>query len=249
MPKNGMSLSDNVFQLMLSRIRSGEWRPGTVIPSQRQLVEEFGISGVPLREALSMMKTLGILEIQQGRKSIVRQLDTEVLEQLFPLVFCLEGEQCFDEVNELRLALEPRAAMLAAKRRSDKDVEELTRLVAMHRDLLQNDDDPRFFEADLNFHLRIAEATRNPFFRLLQGVFSNLVIRAQMRRGCGFSLERRQHANRAHESILYAIANKDAQGASIEMEAHVRESKSHHVLMERSSAEYFNSEDLAAISS
>jgi len=234
MKRNAGSLADDVLRRMMDRIRSGEWKPGTVIPSQRQLVNDLGVSGVPLREALSMMKTLGVLEIRQGRKSVVRRMDTDVLQQLFPLGICLEleDEQSFNHISELRLALEPRTAGLAAERRTQDDLDALLRLtqaLRAHHSVGGNE----FFDADLAFHLRVAEATGNPLFPLLLKSISGFVFHAQ-HWGCNQVVERRLRAVWSHESIYDAILNRDAQRAVVEMEAHLRYSATHYLPEENS---------------
>jgi GntR family transcriptional repressor for pyruvate dehydrogenase complex len=218
------SCVDDVFRWALARVGSGEWRPGTVVPSERQLAEQLGVSRVPVREALSMLKSLGIVEIRQGRRSFVRQMDTGMLQQLFPLVFRLEGQESFLQIFDLRLAVESRTAFLAAERRTEADglaLAELTRQFRAHH----VDESPRFVELDLAFHVRIAEATGNPFFPLLLRTFSGFVIYSQSE-GCRNSLERRVRGVQAHESILEAILDRDAPRAQVEMEAHLRYSGS-----------------------
>jgi GntR family transcriptional repressor for pyruvate dehydrogenase complex len=209
---------------MLERIGSGQWRPGTVVPSERQLVEELGVSRVPVREALSMLKSLGIVEIRQGRRSCVRAMDTAMLQQLFPLVFRLEGQESFLQIFDLRLAVESRTAFLAAERRSAADVDALADLTRRFR-ANHSDESPAFVELDLAFHVRLAEATGNAFFPLLLRTFSGFVIYSQSE-GCRNSLERRIRAVQSHESILDAIADRDAPRAQVEMEAHLRYSAS-----------------------
>jgi len=218
------SCADDVFRWVVARIGSGEWRPGTVVPSERQLVEQLGVSRVPVREALSMLKSLGIVEIRQGRRSVVRQMDTGMLQQLFPLVFRLEGQESFLQIFDLRLAVESRTAFLAAERRTQADADalsELTRRFRAHHE----EESPAYGELDLDFHVRIAEATGNPFFPLLLRTFSGFIIYSQSE-GCRNSLERRVRAVQAHESILDAIVDRDAPRAQVEMEAHLRYSAS-----------------------
>jgi DNA-binding FadR family transcriptional regulator len=218
------SCADDVFRWVVERIGSGQWRPGTIVPSERQLVEQLGVSRVPVREALSMLKSLGIVEIRQGRRSVVRQMDTGMLQQLFPLVFRLDGQESFLQIFDLRLAVESRTAYLAAERRSDADVAALAALTDQFR--AQHEQESHHFVAlDLAFHVRIAEATGNPFFPLLLQAFSGFVIYSQAE-GCRNSLERRVRAVQAHESILDAIADSDAPRAQVEMEAHLRYSAS-----------------------
>ena len=218
------SCADDVFRWVLDRIGSGEWKPGTIVPSERQLVEQLGVSRVPVREALSMLRSLGIVEVHQGRRSSVRQMDTAMLQQLFPLVFRLEGQESFLQIFDLRLAVESRTAFLAAQRRTQEDADalaELTRRFRAHHEA----DSPAFVGLDLAFHVRIAEATGNPFFPLLLRTFSGFVIYSQSE-GCRDSLERRIRAVQAHESILDAIIDRDAPRAQVEMEAHLRYSAS-----------------------
>jgi GntR family transcriptional regulator, transcriptional repressor for pyruvate dehydrogenase complex len=223
-PADRTSCTDDVFRWVLERIGTGEWRPGTVVPSERQLAERLGVSRVPVREALSMLKGLGIVEIRQGRRTFVRQMDTGMLQQLFPLVFRLEGQESFLQIFDLRLAVESRTAFLAAERRTEADgqaLAELTRQFRAHH----VGESPRFVELDLAFHVRIAEATGNPFFPLLLRTFSGFVIYSQSE-GCRNSLERRIRGVQAHESIVEAIIDRDAPRAQVEMEAHLRYSGS-----------------------
>lgn len=225
--EDNSSQADLVLNRMLERVRAGQWQPGTVLPGQRQLVNEFGVSAVPLREALSMLKTMGILDIRHGHKTTVRRMDTQILEQLLPLAFHLEGEQGFTQIAELRLALEPRSAALAAVRRTSADVEALTELVATLRAKYENDA-AGSLAADWGFHVRIASATGNPFYMLLLKTFSSYFTYAQ-NVGCAHSRERRFRAVISHESILDAIVAKDAQRAFVEMEAHLRYSATHYL--------------------
>jgi GntR family transcriptional repressor for pyruvate dehydrogenase complex len=218
------SCADDVFRWLVERVGSGEWKPGTVVPSERQLVEQLGVSRLPVREALTMLKTLGIVEIRQGRRSCVRQMDTGMLQQLFPLVFRLEGQETFLQIFDLRLAVESRTAYLAAERRTQADVDALAELTKQFR-ASHEQESPRFGELDLAFHVRIAEATENPFFPLVLRAFSGFVIYSQSE-GCRESRERRSRAVQAHESILDAIIDGDAPHAQVEMEAHLRFSAS-----------------------
>lgn len=221
------SQAELVLHQMLERVRGGQWLPGTILPGQRQLVSEFGVSAVPLREALSMLKAMGILDIRHGHKTVVRRMDSEILERLLPLAFHLEGQQGFEQIAELRLAIEPRSAFLAAGRRTEEDVDALTELVATLRSNYENDAGTSL-QADWGFHVRIAAATGNPFYVMLLKTFSSYVTYVQ-NVGCAHSRERRLRAVLSHESILEAIRQKDPQRAFVEMEAHLRYSATHYL--------------------
>ena len=224
-PSNGHSLADDLFHRMIARIRSGEWSPGTALPGQRKLVEEFGVSGVPLREALSMLKSWGVLEIHQGRRTVVRRLDTDVLQTLLPLAFSFDDQESFHQICELRLALEPKSASLAAKHMMPDELAVLSDLIAKMRDTYE-EGGQEFFDCDLAFHQRIADATGNPLFALLLKAIAGIVIHAQLL-GCGHSKKRREMAVWSHELILDAIANRDSRRAFVEMEAHLHYTINH----------------------
>jgi DNA-binding FadR family transcriptional regulator len=222
---NGSSLADNLFHNMLERIQSGEWSPGTVLPGQRKLVEEFGVSGVPLREALSMLKSWGVLEVRQGRKSVIRRMDPDVLQSLLPLAFSLEDKRSFRQICELRLALEPKAAALATEHMGDTALAKLRELTQRMRETSEKGGE-EFFNSDLAFHLHIAESTGNPLFLLVLRAISGIVIEVQSI-GCGHDKKRREMAIWSHELIIDAIEHRDSRRASVEMEAHLRYTINH----------------------
>src|SRR5687768_7710057 len=97
------STTEWLYTRMLERIQSGEWAVGSSIPSERTLMEEFGVSRVPLRESLSMLRALGVLDIGHGRCALVRRIDAGVLGHLFPLMLSMEGQQSFQQIFEVRL--------------------------------------------------------------------------------------------------------------------------------------------------
>jgi GntR family transcriptional repressor for pyruvate dehydrogenase complex len=219
------STTQAIFDQMLDRIRTGRWPVGTAIPSERSLIQEFGVSRIPLREALSMLRALGVLDTRQGRGSTIRNIDATVLGKLFPLMFNYQGQQTFRQVFELRLAVESRTAYLAAQRRNDDDVRRLQALADRYGRELDGGDTGVAAATDLEFHGAIAEATKNSLFPLLLKVLSGLVAYTLKEHGYS-DVKRIQRARHAHESIAEAIEAQDAERARVEMEAHLRYSAS-----------------------
>ena len=220
-PECRVSTTDMLFDQMLERIQSGQWSPGTMIPSERSLIEEFGVSRLALREALSRLRALGILEIRHGKGSTVRRMDIGLLGRLFPLMVSLEGEQSFQHIFEVRIGLESRTAYLAAQRRSDADLLVLEDLLEQFRRCTTALDES--VEVDLRFHIEIARATGNPLFPLMLQAVSGFVTYVQTL-SCRDNPTTRERALHYHESILLAIRQKDAEHARAEMEAHLRAS-------------------------
>ena len=149
------SSTDRLFHDMLDRIHNGEWPVGSAIPSERDLMEKFGVSRIVLRESLSRLRVLGILNISHGKSSTVAKMDTEVFGRLFPLMLSFEGKESFENVSQVRLALESQTAHLAAQRRTEEDIARLEELVARLRERLEEPLED-VFETDLEFHIQVA---------------------------------------------------------------------------------------------
>lgn len=210
-----------LFDEMLRRIQTGEWPVGKPIPAERTLITELNVSRIALREALSMLRSLGVLDTSHGRKSIVRQVGTELLDRIVPLILSLEPVSGFHQVFEMRLAIEVPAAGLAAQRRTEGDLAKLDALAAEYalQDSVEIDHYPR---TDLEFHLQIARATQNPLFTAMLNVISRYVIAGQQQSWGSSRPVAWDRAKRAHFAICEAIRDQDASRARVEMEAHLR---------------------------
>ena len=186
-------------------------------------MKEFGVSRIAVREALSMLRSLGVLQTSHGRKSVVRRIGTDLLEKLFPLMLSLEGASGYREVFEARLAVEGPAAYLAAQRRTAGDLRRLEELLADFQRLPNTEYVP---EADLEFHLQIARATRNPLFSTLMSVISRYVIYLQTTSARSVLEVASQRLGQDHADILEAIRSRDTERARVAMEAHLRRAES-----------------------
>ena len=206
---------------MLSRIHSGAWPVGKSIPSERTLMKEMAVSRIALREALSMLRSLGVLDTSHGRKSIICRVGTDLLDRIMPLVVSLEETGTFQQVFEIRLAIEVPAAGLAALRRSDENLAQLQQFADEYARQADATTD-HYPRTDLEFHLQIARSTQNPLFRALLNVISRYVIEVQVQSwGSGLPVAW-DRAKRAHFAILDAIRDRDPDRARVEMEAHLR---------------------------
>ncbi len=215
-----VTTTQSLFDEMLQRIQTGAWPVGQAIPSERSLMQEMGVSRIALREALSMLRSLGVLDTGHGRKSVVRRVSTELLERILPLVCALEPGGSYGQVFEVRLALETPAAGLAALRRTGADLQRLEELANEYA--RQETVAGHYPRTDLEFHLQVAQATHNPLITTLLNVISRYVIAVQSHSwnsGIPVAWDR---AKRAHFSILEAIRAQDPDRARVEMEAHLR---------------------------
>lgn len=224
MSKKHLKTSEQLRETFLDRIRRGVWPVGRALPSERELMAEFGVSRIPLREAIAGLRALGVLETRPGSGTRVRRADARTVAQLLPLIVTLEGERTFRQVFDLRLAVESQTAALAARHHSDLDARVLRDLLAQ----LKSDLDAHLDEAvetDLEFHVAIARATQNPLFDVLMRTLAELVKRVQVD-SCKDDPVRRRRAFDAHAAIVDAILARDPDRARAEMEAHLRYSAS-----------------------
>jgi GntR family transcriptional regulator, transcriptional repressor for pyruvate dehydrogenase complex len=212
--------TESIFQKMLENVCRGEWQAGREIPSERTLISQFGVSRIAVREALSMLRGLGVLDVGHGRRSVVRKVDSQTLAQLFPLMLASGGQKTFDQVFDVRIAIESRTAYLAARHRTSEQIDQLINLASRFREQMLASD-PNSHEADLEFHLLVARMTQNPLFSTLVEALLGFVSYVQQE-SCKNDPGRSQRAIAAHEAIAEAIAQEDAERAQVEMEAHLR---------------------------
>ena len=217
---NQQTATHAVFRKMLANVHAGQWPVGASIPSERTLINDFGVSRIAIREALSMLRGLGVLDVSHGRRTQVRKIDTETFAQFLPLLLASGGQRSFDQIFEVRLALESATAYLAASRRTEEQVEQLLALVDQFRNERLSRSD-KSLATDVAFHLAIARMTGNPLFPVLLEALGSFIAYAQ-RESCKDDPARSQRAVSAHEAIADAIAGGDAERARVEMEAHLR---------------------------
>ncbi len=220
-----VTTTSRLFDLMLKKIESGEWSVGNPIPSERTLMEEFGVSRIALREAMSMLRAMGVLEISHGRSTTIRRINAEVIGRLFPLMMSTEGERTLTDILEVRIGLEAQTAYLAAKRRDDSDIARIEQL-ANRFEIEFTQDTPESIETDQLFHVAIAKASRNTLFNMLLSALAGFVKYAQRESGKA-SPEHRAQAIQAHKKILNAIKEQNAVLARDEMISHLKASFDH----------------------
>ncbi|MGU3498017.1 FadR/GntR family transcriptional regulator [Mycobacterium sp. C31M] len=207
--------SSEVARALLDAVFSGQITPGTRMPSERQLAESFGVGRFVVREALKSLGLLGLLEVRQGDGTYVRAPDSSLLPRVVEWGL-LVGEQRTSDLVETRQHLEPVTARLAAERRSDSDLVIIRSHLDGMRDAADND---VFVDADVAFHLSIAEATGNSVLsNMLSSIASllNVWIRSVVE-----AAESREPSYLEHVPIFDAIAARDAVGATEAMRSHM----------------------------
>lgn len=206
----GARLSDQVADALATEIREGRLVAGNKLPTEAVLGERYSVSRTVVREALSRLKSLGLVESTQGSGVYVKQAGFS------PLNFDASSavsRQAVVQIVEVRRALEAEVAALAAQRRSQADLKRIRNSIALLDKSVQAGGDGVL--EDVHFHRAIAEAARNPF------LISTLEYLGQFLHGAT-GVTRANEARRAdfarqvldeHALIVQAIESGDAEVA------------------------------------
>lgn len=208
---SGARLSDQVAEQLAAEIRRGGLAPGDKLPTEARLVAQFGVSRTVVREAVSRLKSLGLVDSRQGSGVFV-----QASAAFAPLNFETRhaaSQEAVVQMVEVRRALEAEVAALAAQRRSATDMRRIHAAVKALDAAVQRGGDG--VAEDVQFHRAIADAARNPF--LLQtleylGQFlhgATQVTRANEARRLDFA----QQVQQEHAAIVQAVEAGDAEAA------------------------------------
>jgi len=146
----------------LSQIASEEYPPGTNLPPEGQLAQDFGVSRIVIREAIRTLSAKGVVEVRQGRNTVVNPVDrwNQVDPQiLLSRIKAGKGEGLAQDLVEIRKVLEVEAAGLAAARATDEDIATLRGLLAGM--VAANPDATLHFPLESQFHARVWCAADN----------------------------------------------------------------------------------------
>jgi len=211
-------LAEQAADLLLERIRAGEWALGARLPGEHALGPQLGVGRSTVREAIRRLAGQGVLSTRQGSGVFVASLD--VAEDWSTTL------QRADIVSviEARIAIEVEAAALAAERRSPAELRAMQRAAAA-RDARRSEIEAHV-DADIAFHRAIVAAAHNP---ILTELFDDFTPRSRqamielLRLRGEFGSDADQ---RAHVRILDAIAARDGAAASALARAHLLALKS-----------------------
>lgn len=213
-----------IYEEIVDQIRElvarGELKPGDRLPSERDLVERLKVSRASIREALSALELMGLLEVRSGEGTFVRKLRSESV--VAPLAWMLTMEKgTVLELLEIRKILEVQAVGMAAER---ADVEDLRELSAALDDLQADLSSPTSDgSSDHRFHYAITRATKNKIMIRLMDTISDLM--KHMLKTSRSKLYEGKYTPALlfleHRKIYDAIVAKDAHEARELMLAHL----------------------------
>ncbi len=212
-------LYEQIVQQIEESIRKGALKPGDQLPPERELAERFGVSRTAVREAVKALREKGLVEAYSGKGTFITDGTSQAIRQSLDLMARLGQAEGFAHLVEVREILEPEIAALAATRMGEQYLATMRDAVAtMDRTL---DDPEGYIEADLDFHLSLAEAAANPL--ILSLIDSIVGLLREQRMGI-FQVEGGpQRGQFHHKRILEAVARRDPEKARAAMRAHLKQ--------------------------
>jgi DNA-binding GntR family transcriptional regulator len=201
-PFSTPALYEQVAERLRARIFAHELAPGAWVDEQA-LADEFGISRTPMREALKVLASEGLVVLKPRRGCYVAQMSERDLDEIFPVLALLEG----------------RVAEEATRRLAGADFQRLEKIQAdLERHAAAHDAD-KFFEANQLFHNALQELAGN---RWLSQLIDDTRKFLKLTRRDSLRLEGRIEQSLAeHRAILAAIEKRDAGAAALAMHNHI----------------------------
>ncbi|KOP80409.1 transcriptional regulator [Lysinibacillus sp. FJAT-14745] len=164
---------EEVSEILYEKIRAGELKPGDRLDSVEQLAEQLQVSRSAIREALSALKAMGLIDIKQGSGTFVKSNQANPLD--FPLsTAILTNKQDISHLLEVRKVIEVGAAASAAIHRTEEDIQSMMQILdEMKR--VQGDGELGE-KVDFQFHAAISTASQNPLLATILDQVSGLMI-------------------------------------------------------------------------
>jgi GntR family transcriptional repressor for pyruvate dehydrogenase complex len=210
-------LYEQIVQQIEESIVKGDLKAGDQLPAERELAQRFGVSRTAVREAVKALREKGLVEAYSGRGTFITDGTTQAVRQSLDLMVKIGQPEGSTHLAEVRAILEPEIAALAAVRIQEPELATMREAVAtMDR---AGQDPEAYIEADLDFHLALAEGAANPLILSLLDSIVGLLREQRLRifRVPGGPERGQVH----HKRILEAVERRDAEKARDTMRAHL----------------------------
>ncbi|REC80150.1 FadR family transcriptional regulator [Chryseobacterium elymi] len=201
------TLAQEVADRLIQGIINDEYAIGDKLPTEPELMKIYGVGRSSIREAIKILSIKGVLSVQQGvgtfviSKNIQESLETKI------------NKAEFNEVYEVRSLLDSKIAARAAVHRSEKELETIKMYLDLRDQFAEENQALKCYQADINFHISIAEACGNNLLKEIYKITSKHIFRtfesSHNNNTDSFKLSQKIHAD-----LYSCIENKDPENAA-----------------------------------
>ncbi|MGE5261857.1 MAG: FadR/GntR family transcriptional regulator [Acidobacteriota bacterium] len=211
--------SNDIVQQIKANIFEGKLTPGDRLPSEKELIEHFGVSRITVRDAMRVLESQGLVEIKVGAGggAFVTTPSAEPIAQVLTDMLRLQGIS-IHELVEARLVVETSIVTFAAERANQKDLDAMERAIEEARTARQ-EGVSRFTPFSVNFHIALAKAAKNQVL-----FFTVSSFRTPFYETLDKMIPDTHMADRAiedHQKLLDAVSAHDAERARQVMREHL----------------------------
>ena len=212
-------LYEEIAEILRSMIARGELKPGDKLESVQKLATSFQVGRSAIREALSALRAMGLVEMKQGEGTYIKHFEAEKSSLAVSAPLLMQKTDVLHLV-EVRKVFETGSVMYAARNRTEEDIECMLKILVDMQEALGDSDQEK--ETDIALHMAIAKATHNPLMiSLMQNITdtmksimsSEIWLRSEM-----MTLE---NLLDDHKRIVVAIIEQDEQRAQSLMHQHL----------------------------
>ncbi len=217
-------LHDQITDHLQNLIVTDALQPGDKLPGERDLGTRLGVSRTVIREAIRTLTVRGLVEVQPGNGTFIKQLSPHIAAEPIRLLLLMEGgENQFQNLMEILRVLEIEIAGLAAEKASDENLAALKEAIIGQQANI--DIGVQFTKFDLAFHDTLIQATQNKLFQVLLSPVTDLLLDFRM---AAFSIDPTtsvQEGIKHHQLIYEYIHARDIAGARKAMRKHLEQAE------------------------
>jgi len=216
-PIKKISISESVLKTIVELIRNGDLKPGDKLPSIQLFSEKLQVGASSVREALKQLQVMGIIEIKQGEGTFIKErVGIDSLSNYLGYLLDLKKPDILYLI-EARKIIERGAVALAAERASEDEINKLGNIIQRMKEIVNN---PKEFAIEnVNFHLTVAKASKNPILPIIFNSVYDLFMKEQ--EVVAKMLNLKSKSIESHMNIWTAIKNHNINKAIKEMEKHL----------------------------
>ncbi|WP_034726100.1 FadR/GntR family transcriptional regulator [Chryseobacterium sp. JM1] len=201
------SLAQEVAERLIQGITNEEYAVGDKLPIEPELMKIYGVGRSSIREAIKILSIKGVLSVQQGVGTFVTSKNIQ--ESLEDQINNAE----FNEVYEVRSLLDSKIAAKAATNRSEKELETIKMYLDLRDRFAKDNQALECYQADINFHISIAEACGNTLLKEIYRIASKHILRT-FEASHNNNTDSFKLSQKIHTDLYTAIENKDSDTAA-----------------------------------